>query len=139
MRLRTVFYGTLCKLLFLDEATFKFKVFMEPFTRLLRSLSGQDEAAFTTLQVRTVLVGVLRDLRGVVCACSNRRAYGLFFEWLYPAFTPLMLVPLIRSMLLQPSRGAPSPLPVALTMPPRSPLPAAHDVLLLRRAGGVKR
>ena len=138
MRLRTVFYGTLCKLLFLDEATFKFKVFMEPFTRLLRSLSGQDEAAFTTLQVRTVLVGVLRDLRGVVCACSNRRAYGLFFEWLYPAFTPLMLVPLIRSMLLSNLR-APSPLPVALTMHSRSPRPAAHDVLLLRRAGGVKR
>ena len=73
VRLRTVFYGTLCKLLFLDDANLKFKVFMEPFTRLLRSLSAQDEASFASPQVRMVIVGVLRDLRGIVCSCSNRR------------------------------------------------------------------
>ena len=90
VRLRTVFYGTLCKLLFLDDANLKFKVFMEPFTRLLRSLASQDEASFGGGAVRSALIGVLRDLRGIVCACSNRRTYGLFFDWLYPEFTPLM-------------------------------------------------
>ena len=62
--MRTVFFGTLCKLLFLDDANLKFKVFMEPFTRLLRSLAGQDDASFATPPVRTALVGLLRDLRG---------------------------------------------------------------------------
>jgi len=90
VRLRTVFYGTLCKLLFLDDANLKFKTFMEPFTLLLRRLRETDDASFATHQVRTALVGVLRDLRGIVCACSNRRTYGLFFDWLYPAFTPLL-------------------------------------------------
>ena len=90
-RLRTVFYGTLCKLLFLDDTTVKFKVFMEPFTQVLRSLGEQNTMeAFGTPQVRSALVGLLRDLRGIVCACSNRRTYGLFFDWLYPEFTPLL-------------------------------------------------
>ena len=63
---------------------------MEPFTRLLRSLAAQDEGSFTTLQVKTAIVGILRDLRGIVGACSNRRTYGLFFDWIYPEFTPLL-------------------------------------------------
>ena len=41
-------------------------------------------------QVRAALVGVLRDLRGIVAACSNRRTYGLFFDWIYPEHTPLL-------------------------------------------------
>jgi exportin-7 len=90
VRLRTTFYSTLCKLLFLDDANIKFKVFMEPFTQLLRSLREQDDATFASPPVRAALVGVLRDLRGIVCACSNRRTYAFFFDWLYPAFTPLL-------------------------------------------------
>ena len=89
VRLRTLFYSTLCKLLFLDDANIKFKVFMEPFTRLLRSLKEQDDVSFASPPVRAALVGVLRDLRGIVSACSNRRTYALFFDWVYPAFTPL--------------------------------------------------
>ena len=91
-RLRTTFYATLCKLLFLDEANLKFRAFMEPFTLLLRSLGQQqhDAAAFATPQVRTALLGLLRDLRGVASACSNRRTYGLLFDWLYPNFTPTL-------------------------------------------------
>lgn len=90
VRLRTLFYGTLCKLLFLDDTSVKFRVFMDPFTRLLRSLKELDDGSFMTPDVRSALVGVLRDLRGVVCACSNRRTYALFFDWLYPEFTSLM-------------------------------------------------
>ena len=95
------------------------RMMMRPFALRLPPIvakEGQGGGPRAPQLLELLLVGVLRDLRGVVCACSNRRAYGLFFEWLYPAFTPLMLVPLIRSMLLQPPRGAPSPLTVALTM-----------------------
>lgn len=90
MRLRTSFFCTLCKLLFLDDSAIKFKVFMEPFTCLLRSLKETDDVAFTTPQVRVAMAGVLRDLRGIVTACTNRRTYAFFFGWLYPEFTPLL-------------------------------------------------
>ena len=63
---------------------------MEPFTNLLRSLKQQDDATLATPQARAALIGVLRDLRGIVCSCSNRRTYAFFFDWLYPEFTPLL-------------------------------------------------
>lgn len=91
VRLRTLFYCTLCKLLFLDDSHIKFKTFMEPFTSLLRSLKGIDDASFASPHVRLAIVGVLRDLRGVVTACSNRRTYAFLFDWLHPEFTPLLL------------------------------------------------
>jgi len=90
-RLRTTFYCTLCKLLFSDENTVKFKSFMAPFTELLTSLRDQTSAeAFSSPTACTAMIGVLRDLRGIVAACSSRRTYTLFFEWIYPAFTPVL-------------------------------------------------
>lgn len=89
--LRTLFCSTLCKLLFLEETNVKFKTFMVPLTELLVCL--RDECIPTkkeSEQMRSALIGVLRDMRGIVVACSNRRTYSLFFEWLYPAFTPLL-------------------------------------------------
>ncbi len=44
--------------------------------------------AFVCLQ--RVVVGLLRDLIGIVVACSTRRTLTLMFEWLYPAHTPLL-------------------------------------------------
>ena len=44
----------------------------------------------TRSQVRLTLVGALRDLQGIVSACANRRTYAMFFEWIYPAFTPVL-------------------------------------------------
>ena len=40
--------------------------------------------------MRAALIGVLRDLRGVVTSCANRRTYSLFFDWIYPEFTPTL-------------------------------------------------
>ena len=60
---------------------------------LLLLCSLRDQAAREpqgSPQVRSVLIGALRDLRGVVSACSNRRTYSLFFEWVYPDFTPVL-------------------------------------------------
>ena len=86
VRLRTLFFGTLCKLLFLDDTHVTFKIFMAPLTALLASLSAEISLL---PQMRDELVGALRDMRGIVSACSNRRAYALFFDWVYPDFTPL--------------------------------------------------
>ena len=109
VRLRTTFYGTLCKLLFLDEANLKFKAFVEPLTRLLRDLLRQSDEAFGTPAVRQALIGVLRDLRGIVAACSNRRTYSLFFDWLYPEFTPLLLRAVVRDHDTPPHPTRPPP------------------------------
>jgi len=90
-RLRTTFYSTLCKLLFSDDSTLKFKQFMAPFTELLTQLREQtSQEAFQSPNVCKALIGLLRDLRGVVSACSSRRTYTLFFEWIYPDFTPVL-------------------------------------------------
>ena len=89
LRLRTTFYATLCKLLFLDDSSIKFKTFMEPFTHIFRSLA-RAETDWATPQVRSAVIGLLRDLRGIVCACSNRRTYAYFFDWLHPEFVPLL-------------------------------------------------
>ena len=90
MRLRTTFYSTLCKLLFSDETNLRFKAFVAPFTQLFNQLGALSDAEFAAPAVRTALVGLLRDLRGIAIACSNRRTYTLFFEWLYPEYTPTL-------------------------------------------------
>ncbi|CAD7702852.1 unnamed protein product, partial [Ostreobium quekettii] len=40
---------------------------------------------------KETVMGLFRDLRGVVSAAGNRRPYGLVFDWLYPAHFPVIL------------------------------------------------
>jgi exportin-7 len=40
--------------------------------------------------VKTAVIGVLRDLRGVIATMSNRKSYSLFFDWIYPAHMPVL-------------------------------------------------
>ncbi len=92
VRLRTSYYSTLCKLLFSSENTVKFRDFMRPFTEQfiwLRDRIGSEQAV-SSAELRATLIGLLRDLRGVVSACSSRRTYTYFFEWIYPEFTLVM-------------------------------------------------
>jgi exportin-7 len=62
---------------------------MKPFTELMSQLADTSPEAFASQRVCVAVVGVLRDLRGVVSACSSRRTYTLFFDWVYPNFTPV--------------------------------------------------
>lgn len=78
--------STLCKLLFLDETHVSFKSFMAPLSTLLSSLLPES---LPSPAMSSALIGALRDMRGIVSACSNRRTYSLFFDWIYPDFTPL--------------------------------------------------
>lgn len=34
--------------------------------------------------------GTFRDLRGICSSCNNRRTYSLFFDFIYPAYFPLL-------------------------------------------------
>lgn len=91
-RSRTVFYATLGRLLFMEEAPARFKMFMAPFDSLCAQLAAAaaDPRTFRAPQTRTLLIGLFRDLRGVVSATNSRRTYGMMFDWIYPTHTPLL-------------------------------------------------
>jgi exportin-7 len=42
-------------------------------------------------EAKALVMGVLRDLRGVCIGTPNRRAYVLFFDWLYPDYLPMLV------------------------------------------------
>lgn len=82
-RHRTTFYTALARLLFMSESADAFARFMEPINHVLTALK-------TTVHVRSEkvmhgLIGVCRDLRGIVAATNSRRTYSLVFDALFPA------------------------------------------------------
>jgi len=100
-RNRTTFYATLARMVFLDDSTVKFKTFVSPLQQILDGLASAagcaGGAAGSAAQLRAsvpadTVSGLFRDLRGVAAASMCRRAYGLLFEWLYPAHFPVMLL-----------------------------------------------
>ncbi len=42
-------------------------------------------------EAKALMMGVLRDLRGVCIGTPNRRAYVMFFDWLYPDYLPMLV------------------------------------------------
>lgn len=40
---------------------------------------------------RQHIIGLFRDLRGIVSACLTKKVYGLLFDWLYPKYFPAFL------------------------------------------------
>lgn len=97
-RNRTTFYQTILRILFSSggssfDSEAEFNRFMEPLRTKLDALAAlPSKDAFRNDQtVKKAVLGVLRDIRGVIQTMSNRKTYGLFFEWFYPKYTPVML------------------------------------------------
>lgn len=97
-RHRTTFYQTLLRILFASTGSnfdleVEFTRFMGPIRRKLEALAAlpSKDAFRNDPTVKNAVIGVLRDLRGVVATVSNRKTYSLFFEWLYPTYTPVLL------------------------------------------------
>ena len=90
-RNRTIFYFTLGRLLFMEDSSAKFKAFISSLQQVFVSLEVTPEQAFRSDGVKFALIGLMRDLRGIAMATNSRRTYGLLFDWLYPAHTPLLL------------------------------------------------
>ncbi|CAK9199269.1 unnamed protein product [Sphagnum troendelagicum] len=88
---RTIFYFTLGKLLFMEDSSAKFKVFIASLQQVSVNLEVTPVEAFRSDGVKFALIGLMRDLRGIAMATNSRRTYGLLFDWLYPAHTPLLL------------------------------------------------
>lgn len=97
-RHRTTFYQTLLRILFSSGGTsfdseMEFNRFMEPLRMKLHALAQLPKEAFLgDPTVKTAIIGVLRDLRGVIATMSNRKTYALFFDWIYPTYTPVLLM-----------------------------------------------
>ena len=97
MRCRSMFYTSLGRLLMVDlgEDEEKFDAFMMPLTQSFESL-GQvllnqaGSANYNTEEVRKTVIGLARDLRGIGFAFNTKISYMMFFDWIYPAYTPIL-------------------------------------------------
>ena len=90
-----MFYTSLGRLLMVDlgEDEEKFDAFMMPLTQSFESL-GQvllnQTTGCNTEEVRKTVIGLARDLRGIAFAFNTKISYMMFFDWIYPAYTPIL-------------------------------------------------
>jgi len=91
MRNRTAFQSTLARLIFScsDDMEALFETFMAPFYGVLSQLAVANP--FRMENVRRAVIGVARDLRGVVASTTNKRTYAMVFEALYPTHFPVFV------------------------------------------------
>ena len=97
-RHRTTFYNVLLRILYASGgADFnleqEFLRFMEPLRIKMEQLGSiqTKEAVLADPNVKKAVIGVCRDLRGVISTMTSRKVYNLFFDWLYPQRTPVIL------------------------------------------------
>lgn len=86
-RHRTTFHSTIARLIFttaFDESSERFERFMEPIENVLTQLLQTPN--YRVPEVREAVIGVCRDLRGIVEQTHNRRTYSCIFDFLYPAY-----------------------------------------------------
>eukprot|EP00668_Euglena_longa_P031811 GGOE01041069.1.p1 GENE.GGOE01041069.1~~GGOE01041069.1.p1 ORF type:complete len:1066 (-),score=423.60 GGOE01041069.1:257-3454(-) len=89
---RSEYYCTIANLLFMETVTEQaFEKFMQPIRTVCESLEAIPQAeAFAQIPVKRAVIGLLRDLRGILGACLNRRTYTLLFDWLFPGHMHLL-------------------------------------------------
>lgn len=92
-RARTTFYLTLSRLLFMEEAPGAFDAFVQPLSQVLVAIAAARTSATSIESLKSAVpketvMGLFRDLRGITAASTNRRTYGMVFEWLYPTHFP---------------------------------------------------
>ncbi|GFY49640.1 exportin-7 [Trichonephila inaurata madagascariensis] len=96
MRCRSVFYTALGRLLLINlgEDEERFEQFMLPLTTTFEavgnSLSAAESGVFDESETKKQLIGLARDLRGLAFAFNTKISYMMLFEWIYPAYTPIL-------------------------------------------------
>jgi hypothetical protein len=50
----------------------------------IRTLLLSGSSDINEGELKLALIGICRDLRGVVSVCSSRPTYLILFEWMYP-------------------------------------------------------
>ncbi|KAG0210337.1 Exportin 7 [Mortierella sp. GBA30] len=91
---RTMYYTMLSRILFAeDNVDSQFWRFVKPWEMTLDrvALAFEGSGEWGEEDIRLILLGVFKDLRGFVTSISNRKQFNLFYEWFYPAYTPIVL------------------------------------------------
>ncbi|KAF9113800.1 Exportin 7 [Mortierella sp. AM989] len=93
-RCRINYYAMLSRVLFSeDNVDADFWRFVKPWELTLDQvmLAFEGSSELGEEEIRLILLGIFKDLRGFVSSITNRKQYNLFFEWFYPAYTPIVL------------------------------------------------
>lgn len=90
-KFRTTFYGALSRLVFsaCEDMNNSFDAFIEPNLVILQQLASST-TNLRDKSVRTALICILRDLRGIVESTYNKRTFNLFFDAVFPLVFPLL-------------------------------------------------
>jgi exportin-7 len=91
-RHRTTFHMTIARLLFttaFDESSERFERFMEPIEDVLNKL--MQAPSYRQPEAREAVIGVCRDLRGIVQQTHSRRTFSCIFDFLYPTYFPVFV------------------------------------------------
>ncbi|ORZ27064.1 armadillo-type protein [Lobosporangium transversale] len=93
-RCRLNYYMMLSRVLFSeDNVEADFWQFVHPWEVTLDqvTLAFEGSSELSEEDIRLILLGIFKDLRGFVSSITNRKQYALFFQWFYPAYTPIVL------------------------------------------------
>ncbi|XP_023392910.1 ran-binding protein 17 [Pteropus vampyrus] len=91
-RCRTTFYTALTRLLMVDlgEDEDEFENFMLPLTVSFETILQIFNNNFKQEDVKRMLIGLARDLRGIAFALNTKTSYTMLFDWMYPAYLPIL-------------------------------------------------
>ncbi|XP_055989080.1 ran-binding protein 17 [Sorex fumeus] len=92
LRCRTTFYTALTRLLMVDlgEDEDEFENFMLPLTVCFETVLQIFNNNFKQDDVKRMLIGLARDLRGIASALNTKTSYTMLFDWMYPVYLPLL-------------------------------------------------
>lgn len=91
-RCRTTFYTALTRLLTVDlgEDEDEFENFMLPLTVAFETVLQIFNNNFKQEDVKRMLIGLARDLRGIAFALNTKTSYTMLFDWMYPIYLPIL-------------------------------------------------
>ncbi|KAF0883534.1 RBP17 protein, partial [Crocuta crocuta] len=91
-RCRTTFYTALTRLLMVDlgEDEDEFENFMLPLTVSFETVLQIFNNNFKQGDVKRMLIGLARDLRGIAFALNTKTSYTMLFDWMYPTYLPIL-------------------------------------------------
>jgi len=91
-RHRAKFYHTLTLLLLMnDHVQQDIEHFLTPFAPVFVGLRTAVDTSNAAPEVRHAFLGLMPDLRGMVCGATLKSNYLCFFEWIYPDYLPGLL------------------------------------------------
>lgn len=88
---RSTFYMALSRLIWYQDGQLEFEIFMRGHIAQLRKMATVGDDAFRTPSCRQALIGVCRDLIGIMEATHNPRTYCMAFECIYPHCFPAFI------------------------------------------------